>query len=765
MSIDTHISKTRYLFILGVLVLSFLIVSGSFSFQGSGVLSADNLSREVMYYRYKAQFAVLNQADVKKDVVYTRTQSRTDVIPVLVYHGIVNKPDRFSMTSAVFAEQMSALKKAGYHTITMENLEDFLNGKDTLPEKSFILTFDDGRKDSFYGADPVIHALDFTATMFTATGVSLPEKIEKKSTYYLNPKEIERMHKTGRWDIESHAIQKDGGFITIDAEGTKGNFLSNKMWLVNEGRLETNTEYEARVTNELYDSKAIIEKTLDKTVTAFSYPFGDFGQQSENLPYDYAEKVINKAVSDNYKVAFHQIWPVDHDFSQNHVGESPYLLKRIEPSPFWSGEELLGYVNSGQPKKFPYTETFKNDQGWKNLWGELSVSENRLVTKALPTTAGSVTFLDGTYNWQDYVATSQIDWDSGSHVVLVARYQNADNYASCIISDDNARIEQIVDGTTTRLAEAKIDFIMPKKNVPISFAVLQNSAECFIGNKSLVKATGVSRKIANGGIAFKTWDSARGVASVIVHSVSVNELTNKNTIASLLPQNEIVFTPLPTKPTKPTTKPTPEPKPPIIPVETVSEISLYSPNGAMRPYQVHDFRETSAWKNVWGTYSIEGPLLSIGGTPNTTGGLTILKGTSAWGDYNFMARPESLAGTSFSLVARYTKNNTKESYVSCSFMNYGNVSYVRLDQVTNDETMQIGSSIKLSRYFTSNWKDVPFSIRVIGNEVICTANGTDALRATLSNLTAQGGIGIKTWSEAKGSSNVKIKEIEVTPLQ
>jgi peptidoglycan/xylan/chitin deacetylase (PgdA/CDA1 family) len=40
-----------------------------------------------------------------------------------------------------------------------------MKGEKILPKKSFLLTFDDGRKDSFYPVDPVLKKLNYNAVI------------------------------------------------------------------------------------------------------------------------------------------------------------------------------------------------------------------------------------------------------------------------------------------------------------------------------------------------------------------------------------------------------------------------------------------------------------------------------------------------------------------------------------------------------------------------------------------------------------------------
>ena len=80
-------------------------------------------------------------------------------IPVLTYHGLPSEGEG-SVNFDSFVSQMMALKEAGWKTITLKQFESYIKGEDEqIPDKSFLLTFDDGRKDTYYPVDPVLKNL------------------------------------------------------------------------------------------------------------------------------------------------------------------------------------------------------------------------------------------------------------------------------------------------------------------------------------------------------------------------------------------------------------------------------------------------------------------------------------------------------------------------------------------------------------------------------------------------------------------------------
>ena len=221
----------------------------------------------------------LEEEIVEKQVFFDENRSGGEAksVPVLVYHGVTPFPESGSVTIDQFKQHMFALKKAGYETVTQKDLYEFLKGTKTLPDKSFVLTFDDGRKSSFYNTDLILKALDYKAAMFIVAKYS----VEGNHRYYLNKAEINEMRATGRWEIGAHSYN---GHVTIpiDSASNRNSFYGNKLWLNDENRLETDDEFYSRVGTDLIKAKNLVREEFNPELLAFALPFSDFGQYKSN---------------------------------------------------------------------------------------------------------------------------------------------------------------------------------------------------------------------------------------------------------------------------------------------------------------------------------------------------------------------------------------------------------------------------------------------------------------------------------------------------
>ncbi|KKG07377.1 polysaccharide deacetylase family protein [Methanosarcina sp. 2.H.A.1B.4] len=91
---------------------------------------------------------------------------------ILIYHRVTtleNDPQLLAINPDNFYKQIEWLKK-NYNIISIEELSDRLKDK-KLPERSIVITFDDGYADNYLEALPILETLEAPATFFVTTGI------------------------------------------------------------------------------------------------------------------------------------------------------------------------------------------------------------------------------------------------------------------------------------------------------------------------------------------------------------------------------------------------------------------------------------------------------------------------------------------------------------------------------------------------------------------------------------------------------------------
>ncbi|MEJ2560810.1 MAG: polysaccharide deacetylase family protein [Anaerolineae bacterium] len=116
-----------------------------------------------------------------------------------MYHYISEPPagadvyrQDLSVTPADFEAQLSWLRSQGYEGITLTDLVYHLALGWSLPDKPVILTFDDGYRDNYTNAFPLLKKYDYVGTFFLVT-----RPIDEGDPAYLTWDMVKEMHQAG----------------------------------------------------------------------------------------------------------------------------------------------------------------------------------------------------------------------------------------------------------------------------------------------------------------------------------------------------------------------------------------------------------------------------------------------------------------------------------------------------------------------------------------------------------------------------------------
>lgn len=213
--------------------------------------------------------------------------------PVLIYHKI-DVPDknvlvRGAFTSpARFARQMAYLKRRGFVFYTASELIAHYLERGNFPPKAVALTLDDGWKDSYTNAFPILKELEIKATIFL-----VPSCVGKVSGAVVAEGEAPREHlsRENILEMSKHGIE----------------FGSHS---VNHRHLHELAPDE--IAYEVEESKRQIEEMLQTECKTFCYPAGFFN--------DDAKKAVRRA---GYIAAFSSVYGDDEKLDL-------FALNRIE---------------------------------------------------------------------------------------------------------------------------------------------------------------------------------------------------------------------------------------------------------------------------------------------------------------------------------------------------------------------------------------------------------------------------------------------------
>lgn len=181
-----------------------------------------------------------------------KKQSMSIRVPILLYHYIEYVQDKkdtirisLNITPFIFESQLKTLVDNGYTFITAYQLADMLDGLIPVPQKPVLLTFDDGYRDFYTDAFPLLKKYNAKATAYIVPGfLNMPN--------YMYTSQLKEIVQNGLVEIGAH---------TVHHAYLKGIRLQD-------------------VISEVVKSKTMLENMFHVYVVSFAYPYGAFDQQA-----------------------------------------------------------------------------------------------------------------------------------------------------------------------------------------------------------------------------------------------------------------------------------------------------------------------------------------------------------------------------------------------------------------------------------------------------------------------------------------------------
>lgn len=299
-------------------------------------------------------------------------------IPIFMYHGLDPAGGSVSYDAAIFDQQISWLRSAGFETITLDHLISWQQtGKPALPAKPIVLTFDDNYITIYTVGYPTLKKYGFMGVNFAHT-----HYVGTVTSYdHADWNEITEMERDGTILTESHTVM----------------------------HLYLTQQTATALKSELEDSKASIESHVNgKTVRHLAYPYGDNNA---------AVRAATVAVG--YKSA------VTTQAGLNTRTTDPYLLWRytVNPVASLSMATYQGYANAGAGTGNWSTSTAKSgyqggdyasiakgdgtaNAGWQ--WIPASTGDCK-ISVWIPAGAATATNAQYTVRHKDGIATVNLD--------------------------------------------------------------------------------------------------------------------------------------------------------------------------------------------------------------------------------------------------------------------------------------------------------------------------------------------------------------------
>ena len=219
----------------------------------------------------------------------------TQRVPILMYHrvGAVNNDweRKYCVGARQFASHMHALADAGWQAAAIGDFFSWLDQGAALPQKTFLLTFDDGFLGVHEHAAPVLAELRWPATVFLVSGL---------------------LGKTDEWTATQNP---DGATHPLMNAGHIGELSKQRFSFQSHTRTHADLTMldDGSLRDQLTGSRIDLEALLGMPVECLAYPFGR-----------YDDRVLAAAKAAGYRAAF----SVQPGFNRRDVDR--FRLRRLD---------------------------------------------------------------------------------------------------------------------------------------------------------------------------------------------------------------------------------------------------------------------------------------------------------------------------------------------------------------------------------------------------------------------------------------------------
>lgn len=220
---------------------------------------------------------------------------RSTGVPILMYHKIGDPPPGSRLKSLwvsarEFRDQMTYLKVHGFTPVTFLDIAAHVDEGVPVPEKPVLITFDDGYRNNYENAFPVLREFGFKAVVFLVVNT-----VEAENAWH-DPATEARISMLTWAQIED-----------MRAAGIE--FGSHTLNHPRLSRLDA-----AKAAHEIEESRRLLGKRFGRPPMSFAYPYGD-GQDLSAL-----QELVRKA---GYR------WAVSVHQGKADFKSAPFCLRRL----------------------------------------------------------------------------------------------------------------------------------------------------------------------------------------------------------------------------------------------------------------------------------------------------------------------------------------------------------------------------------------------------------------------------------------------------
>lgn len=225
----------------------------------------------------------------------------SNAVTIISYHDVIDLVDTQdqrvypqTLTRNRLIEQFNLIVDLGFHPVSFQQILDAEAGKQPLPEKAILLTFDDGYRSVYDIVFPLLKLYEFPAVIApVGSWMAVPAdgkvnygKREVPRERFLSWDQLRELHASPLIEVASHSYDLHHGVIG----NPFGNLLpaaATVQWSPDSHDqnfgYENSHEYEARLFNDLKRASEQLKSELGQAPRIMFWPYGAYSEASVGI--------------------------------------------------------------------------------------------------------------------------------------------------------------------------------------------------------------------------------------------------------------------------------------------------------------------------------------------------------------------------------------------------------------------------------------------------------------------------------------------------
>jgi len=340
--------------------------------------------------------------------------TQRDGFTAISYSELTREPKPGLNSRQQFAVQVAALKQAGYHWITTDDIVQFYHNDAPLPEKALYLMLEGGRKDNVIFGQDTLGKESAHASIYTTTAT-----LSSWSNFFITRSNVASLAKSQFWDVQSQGV----GLKLINQHSKESSpdfFLTDYLRDADGKRKESDARMYERL-QEYYKT------SYDKLASLMPSPPTSFIMMPANSYNSYMPAAIKKANQELTRKYF-KIAYTREGGAFNAASGSAYDLTRMQVPADFGPKELLDALTKWNSTRTTFMLSSPDDaQDWTAFWTQVEATPHELVLSPKEGSSDPA-LLRGSSLWENMDMFVTLSTKDTQPRFIYLRYTSSDSY-------------------------------------------------------------------------------------------------------------------------------------------------------------------------------------------------------------------------------------------------------------------------------------------------------------------------------------------------